>query len=333
MRQRTLGTLATPISAIGYGAMSLCDFYGATDDAKSDAILARCLDLGITHIDTSNAYGSGGSEQRIGQFLKKQGRQAQDCFVIGTKAAITTTPEGKRTFNNTREHLETELEKSLERLGVDQVELFYVHRRDAAIPIEEVTESLAEIVRSGKTRQVGYSEIAPASLSIANEHHPIGAVQSEYSLSTRAPELGLVQKTAELGSSLVAFSPVGRSLLTDHPLDFETCQGLMFMKANPRFQANSLARNMTITDAYRQLAAEMGLPAGGLAIAWLLAQGEHVIPIPGTRSVAHLDELVAGVETVLTESDLTRIESVLPVGWCHGDRYANAQWVGPERFC
>ena len=333
MKQRTLGTLATPISAIGYGAMSLCDFYGATDDVKSDAILSRCLDLGITHVDTSNAYGAGGSEKRIGQFLKKQGGQAQDCFTIATKAAITTTPEGQRTFNNTRHHLESELEKSLSRLGVEQVELFYVHRRDAAVPIEEVTESLAEIVRSGKARQVGYSEIAPASLSIASEHHPIGAVQSEYSLSTRAPELGLVQKTAELGASLVAFSPVGRSLLTDQPLDFDTCQSLAFMKANPRFQADTLPRNMAITDVYRRLAAELGLPAGGLAIAWLLARGEHVIPIPGTRSVDHLNELVAGVEIVLTDSDLARIESALPVGWCHGDRYANAQWVGPERFC
>lgn len=332
MQQRTLGTLNTPISAIGYGAMSLCDFYGATDDAQSNAILTRCLDLGITHVDTSNAYGSGGSERRIGQFLKQQGRRAQDCFVIATKAAITTTPEGKRTFDNSRKHLETELEQSLLRLGVEQVELFYVHRRDAAVPIEEVTESLAAIVRSGKARQVGYSEIAPASLGVAAEQQPIGAVQSEYSLSTRAPELGLVQKTAELGTSLVAFSPVGRSLLTDAPLDFATCQGLAFMQANPRFQANNLQRNMAITDGYRRLAAEMGVPAGGLAIAWLLAQGEHVIPIPGTRSIAHLDDLVAGVELSLTESDLARIEAVLPVGWCHGDRYANAQWMGPERY-
>jgi len=333
MQKRTLGTLATPVSAIGYGAMSLCDFYGATDDNKSDAILTRCLEHGITHVDTSNAYGAGGSETRIGKFLKKQGRQAQDCFAIATKAAITSAADGTRTFDNTRSHLETELEKSLRRLGVEQVELFYVHRRDAAVPIEEVTQSLAEIVRSGKARQVGYSEIAPAALSVAQECHPIGAVQSEYSLSTRAPELGLVQKTAEVGASLVAFSPIGRSLLTDQPLDYAACQGLAFMQANPRFQADNLRRNMTITESYRRLAAEMGVPAGGLAIAWLLAQGEHVIPIPGTRSVTHLDELVAGVDFTLTDSDLARIEAVLPVGWCHGDRYAAAQWVGPERYC
>lgn len=333
MQQRKLGQLGTPISALGYGAMSLSDFYGPTNDDQSEAILARCLDLGINHIDTSNVYGGGMSETRIGAFLAKQGKQAQDMFVIATKAAITTSAEGQRAFDNSKGHLEAELDKSLQRLGVDQVELFYVHRRDACVPIEEVTESLAGIVRSGKARQIGYSEIAPSALGVAQAVHAVGAVQSEYSLSTRAPELGLLQKTAELNSSLVAFSPVGRSLLTDTPLDYAACQGLAFLKVNPRFQAQNLQRNLALTDRYRQLAAEMGIPAGGLAIAWLLAQGDHVIPIPGTRSVAHLDELVAGVEANLSAGDLARIEEVLPVGWCHGDRYAAGQWVGPERFC
>lgn len=333
MQQRKLGQLGTPVSAIGYGAMSLSDFYGPTNDALSDAVLTRCLDLGISHIDTSNVYGLGKSESRIGAFLAKQGKQAQDLFVIATKAAITATADGKRSFDNSRAHLEAELDKSLQRLGVEQVELFYVHRRDASVPIEEVTESLADIVRTGKARQIGYSEIAPAALGVAQQVHAVGAVQSEYSLSTRAPELGLLQKTAALNSSLVAFSPVGRSLLTDDPLDYEASQALAFLKVNPRFQADNLPRNLALTDRYRRLAAEMGVPAGGLAIAWLLAQGEHVIPIPGTRSVSHLDELVAGVEVTLSGSDLARIEEVLPVGWCHGDRYAAGQWVGPERFC
>lgn len=332
MEQRTLGQLATPISAIGYGAMSLSDFYGPTDDVKSDAILTRCLDLGITHLDTSNVYGAGRSEERIGAFLAKQGAQAQDCFVIATKAAITAKPDGTRYFDNSAAHLERELDKSLKRLGVDQVELFYVHRRDASVPIEEVTESLAAIVRSGKARQIGFSEIAPSSLRVAAAGHPIGAVQSEYSLSTRAPELGLVQSAAELGTSLVAFSPVGRSLLTDNPLDYATSQGLAFLKVNPRFQEDNLQSNLALVERFQRLAAEMGVPTGGLAIAWLLAQGEHVIPIPGTRSIAHLDEIVAGIDVKLSAGDLARIEEVLPVGWCHGDRYSAGQWVGPERF-
>lgn len=333
MQQRKFGQLGTPIGALGYGAMSFADFYGPTNEEKSHAILTRCLDLGINHIDTSNVYGMGTSEQRIGSFLAKQGKQAQDFFVIATKAGITARPDGTRAFDNTLEHLESELDQSLQRLGVEQVEMLYVHRRDAAVPIEEVAASLGELVKKGKTRQVGFSEIAPSSLAVAQEVFPIGAVQSEYSLSTRAPEMGLVQKTGDLGSSLVAFSPVGRSLLTDHPLDYPTSQGLAFLKVNPRFQEANLARNMTITDRFRQLAADMNVPTAGLAIAWLLAQGDHVIPIPGTRSVEHLDELVAGVDLALSETDLAAVEEVLPVGWCHGDRYAAGQWVGPERYC
>ena len=279
MQQRILGPIGTTVSALGYGAMSFCDFYGPTDEAASHAILRRCLDLGITHIDTSNAYGRGTSEARIGSFLAQQGKQAQDLFQIATKAGIAMTPEGQRYYDNSFEHLQSELDQSLTRLGVDQVELFYVHRRDDAVPVEEVTESLARLVKAGKTRQVGFSEIAPTSLERAQSVHPIGAVQSEYSLSTRAPELGLVQRTGTSGTSLVAFSPVGRSLLTDHPLDYDTCQGLGFLKVNPRFSAANLPRNLAAVAPFKALAADLGLPAAGLAIAWLLAQGDHVLPI------------------------------------------------------
>ncbi len=333
MQQREFGQLKTPISAVGYGAMSLSDFYGPTNDEQSMAILARCLDLGITHIDTSNVYGAGMSETRIGQFLAKQGAQAKDLFTIATKAGITRTPEGERTFDNTFEHLNSEVDKSLTRLGLDQVELLYVHRRDASIPIEEVAESLGQIVASGKVRQIGFSEIAPTSLAVAHAAYPVGAVQSEYSLSTRSPEMGLVQRTAELGANLVAFSPVGRSLLTDHPLSFETGSSLDFLKVNPRFQQPAYDRNIEATSGFRALAQDFGTSAASLAIAWLLAQGEHVIPIPGTRSITHLDEVAAGAGLNLSEADLAAIESALPIGWCHGDRYSVGQWTGPERYC
>ena len=333
MKQRTFGQLKTPISALGYGAMSFSDFYGPTDEEKSHAILDRCQDLGITHIDTSNVYGLGKSEERIGSYLAKQGSQAQDFFKIATKAGITAKPDGTRYFDNSLQHLEAELDKSLQRLGLDQVELLYVHRRDANVPIEEVADALATLVKSGKIKQIGFSEIAPASLARAHAIHPVAAVQSEYSLSTRAPELGLVQKCAEIDSTLVAFSPVGRSLLTDHPLPYEACDELAFLKVNPRFEEKNYRANIEATDRLRTLAADMGVPTSGLAIAWLLAQGEHVIPIPGTRSVEHLNELAAGVEIELSTTDLEAIEAVLPVGWCHGDRYSVAQWNGPERFC
>ena len=162
--------------------------------------------------------------------------------------------------------------------------------------------------------------------------HPVAAVQSEYSLQTRLPELGLVQATAALGTALVAFSPVGRGLLTDAPPTAEKVAAIEFLAGNPRFQAPNLAANLALTDGFRRLAAEMGTPAASLAIAWVLAQGPHVIAIPGTRSVAHLEELAAGASLTLTADDLARIEAVLPVGWAHGDRYSTAQWVGPERY-
>ena len=333
MQQRELGQARTPVSAIGYGAMSFSDFYGPTDDAKSFAILDRCMDLGITHLDTSNVYGLGLSEQRIGAYLKQRGQQARDFFTIATKAGIASKPDGSRYFNNSPEHLRKELDGSLQRLGIEQVELLYVHRRDASVPIEEVAQSLAELVKSGKTRQIGFSEIAPTSLELAHAVHPVAAVQSEYSLATRAPELGLVQKCAQLGTTMVAFSPVARSLLTDHPLSFEACKSLVFMRVNPRFQEDTYKLNMQKSAQFRALASELGTSASALAIAWLLSQGEHVLPIPGTRSVSHLDELVSGAGLSLNPTDLEAIEQALPVGWCFGDRYTADQWRGPERFC
>ena len=333
MQKRKLGNAGTLVSAIGVGGMSFTDFYGPTDTEKSHLILNRALDLGIDHIDTSNLYGTGLSEERIGSFLKKQGAAKSDLFKIATKASIGKDANGVRMIDNSSKHLEGELDKSLMRLGVDQVEIFYVHRREADRSIEEVTETLARLVKSGKTRQVGYSEIAPTSLVRAAAIHPIGAVQSEYSLSTRAPELGLVQKCAALGTTLVAFSPVGRGLLTDTRPPPERIEASAFLKRNPRFLEPNLTLNIQASEGFRKLAGEMGVASATLAIAWLLHQGGHIVPIPGTRSVEHLEELARGAELTLSPADLDAIGHALPVGWAHGDRYTGNQWVGPERFC
>ncbi len=332
MQQRRLGQNGPMTSAIGVGAMSFSDFYGPTTEAASHAILRAALELGVSHIDTSNVYGMGRSETEIGTFLKAH-PDARDQFQIATKAAITRDADGNRYFDNSAAHLEAELDKSLARMGVEQVDLFYAHRRDPGMPIEEATENLARLVKAGKTRTIGFSEIAPTSLRRAAAVHPIGAVQSEYSLSTRSPEMGLVQACAELGTSLVAFSPLGRSLLTDNPLPVESIPGLGFLAGNPRFMQPNLNANLVVTDRFRQLAADMQTPAAALAIAWLLHRGTHVIPIPGTRSVSHFKEAVAGANLNLTEGDLAQIEQVLPIGWAHGDRYNAGQWIGPERFC
>lgn len=330
MKMRKFYKDGPEISCIGIGGMSFADAYGPTDEAASHDILDRAMEAGVTHIDTSNVYGNGKSENAIGSYLADRGATAREFFHIATKAGITRDPD--RPFDNSAEHLERELDGSLKRMGIECVDLFYVHRREAERPIEEVTETLAGLVRAGKIRAFGFSEIAPSSLRRAAEVHPVAAVQSEYSLSTRAPELGLVQACAELGTALVAFSPVGRGLLTDDPIPAERVPDLFFLSTMPRFLGETYSANLKISDGFRRLAAEMEIPAAGLAIAWLLSRGEHVIPIPGTRSVGHFDELLAGTTVSLSEGDLARIEAVLPVGWAHGDRYSDTQWRGPERF-
>lgn len=332
MKKRQLGANGPFVSAVGLGAMSFTDFYGPTSEAASHMVLEAALELGIDHLDTSNVYGMGLSEQVIGSFLAARGGPSP--FVIATKAGIRRDPEtGARSFDNSPEHLRTELEGSLKRLKIETIDLFYVHRRDQRHEIEAVTETLAGFVKAGKIRAFGFSEIAPSSLRRAAAIHPVAAVQSEYSLATRAPELGLVQACAELGTALVAFSPVARGLLTDRPPTAASVAESAFLKVNPRFTEPHLAANLRLTDGFRALAAASGRPAAALAIAWLLQRGEHVLPIPGTRSTAHLEELAQGASIALSAEDVARIEAVLPVGWAHGDRYSAQQWVGPEKYC
>lgn len=333
MKNRKLGQSGPSVHPIGIGAMSFSNFYGPTDEAESHTILDAAMDAGVTHIDTANVYGMGTSETVIGSYLKAN-PNARGHFTIATKGGIKRNPDGAgNIFDNSAAHLQTELDASLKRLGVDAVDLYYVHRRDPAIPIEEVTETLAGLVKSGKTKAIGYSEIAPSSLRRAHAVHPIAAVQSEFSLSTRSPEMGLVQTCAQLGVALVAFSPVGRSLLSDTPLSFKAAQELPFLVNNSRFLEPNYSANVLALRPFQALAADMGLSAAGLAIAWLLAQGEHVIPIPGTQSVVHFAELLQAADRQLSAEDLKAIDAVLPVGWAHGDRYSAPQWAGPEKYC
>jgi len=329
MKQRKLGQDGPMVSAVGYGAMSFTDFYGPADDAASLKVLDACLDLGITHLDTSNVYGMGRSEAVIGEWLAA--RSGPCPFTIATKAGITRDPEHR--FNNAPAHLAQSLDASLKRLGVEAIDLYYVHRRDPRHEIEDVTETMAGFVRAGKVKAIGYSEIAPSSLRRAHAVHPVAAVQSEYSLSTRGPELGLNQTCADIGASMVAFSPVGRGLLTDRPHDAARIAEMPFLKENPRFLEPHLSANLAQNAKFRALAADMGVPAASLAIAWVLHQGEEIIAIPGTRHINHLQELATGGAMDLTAEDVARIEKVLPVGWAHGDRYSANQWVGPERYC
>lgn len=329
MKTITLGAKGPRVSQFGIGAMSFAGIYGDATAEQSHAVLDACRAAGVTHIDTSNVYGMGRSEQIIGDwFAKTPG--ARDDMILATKAGIARAAD--RPFNNDPDYLETCLDESLARLGVDHVDLFYIHRYDATHSPEDVAGTLKRLIDAGKTRAVGFSEIAPSTLRRAWTECPIAAVQSEYSLSTRAPDLGLTQACEELDTTLVAFSPVGRSLLTDAPFTFEAAQQHAFLANNPRFMQPNFDANIAATDRFRALASEMGEPAAAVAMAWVISRGDHVLPIPGTKNTAHLAELIRGTELTLSREDLARIEAVLPVGWAHGDRYSAAQWAGPERF-
>ncbi|APE44604.1 aldo/keto reductase [Sulfitobacter alexandrii] len=330
MKTTRLGPDGPVVSQFGIGAMSFAGIYGDATEEDSHAILDACRAAGVSHIDTSNVYGDGRSEEIIGRWFAKTPGARED-MVLATKAGITR--DGDRRFNNDPDYLESCLNDSLKRLGVDHVDLFYIHRYDRTHSPEDVAGTLKRLVDSGKTRAVGFSEIAPSTLRRAFAECPVAAVQSEYSLSTRAPELGLVQTCRDLGTTLVAFSPVGRAFLTDAPFSYDRAQSMAFTKGNPRFMQPNYDANIAATDRFRALAADMGEPAAAVAIAWLIAQGDRVLPIPGTKDRKHLDELIRGTEIDLTSEDLARIEAALPVGWAHGDRYNAAQWEGPERYC
>ena len=312
--------------------MSFSDFYGETTDENSHDILTEALNLGVDHIDTSDIYGAGRSEDVIGSFLKQQGSRANDFFKIASKGGITRgNPD--RPFNNSREHLTEALDASLKRMRVDCIDLYYIHRREPEVPVEETVDVLKGFIAAGKIKSFGFSEIAPTTIRAIAALHPVAAIQSEYSLSTRGPELGVVRATKDVGAAMVAFSPVGRGLLTDRPHDESTIANLPFLKENPRFIEPNLSRNVTATEAFRAMAIDMGVATSSLSIAWLMHQDNHILPIPGTRSIKHFRELVAGAELTLSETDLKAINQILPEGWAHGDRYSIAQWNGIERYC
>lgn len=329
MKQRRLGHDGPLVGDVGFGAMSFGGFFGATDMETSHRTLDRALDLGVTHLDTAMIYGPYTSEDYIGAYLK-QNPAARQRFVLATKGGITVSPRG---FDNSPAFLRDCLESSLKRLGVDHVALYYVHRRDPSIPIEEVTGALADLKREGKIGGIGFSEISPASLERASKVHPVAAVQSEYSLWSRQPELGMLQACARLGTTFVAFSPVARGMLTDVPPVPADFADIDFRKGNPRFTEPNFSHNVERIAAFRAFARSRGWTTAALAIAWTLRQGDHVIPIPGTRTPGHLAENAAASAIVLGQDDLREIARLLPTGFAHGHRYSEQQLKGVEQYC
>ncbi|MDU8944587.1 aldo/keto reductase [Ovoidimarina sediminis] len=314
------------VGAVGLGCMSFGGIYGGTTEEESQDCLAAAVELGVDHWDVAEIYGMGHCETMIGRFLASHPADVK----IATKAGIYMEPE--RHYSNAPDTLRASLEGSLKRLGRDKVELFYIHRREAERAVEEVVETLVGFIEEGLIDTIGFSEIAPSTLRRAAAVHPVAAVQSEYSLWTRDPELGMIQACRELGTAFVAFSPVARGMLADRFPDPTTFPEGDFRSPNPRFIEPNYSYNCEVLRPFQAFCASRGWSTSAAAIAWTLDQGDHVIPIPGTRTAAHLRDLAAGAAIAFTEDDRAEIARLLPVGFAHGSRYSDAQWYGVERY-
>jgi aryl-alcohol dehydrogenase-like predicted oxidoreductase len=311
--------------------MSFGGFYGPANEAESMRTMAKALDLGVDFWDTANVYGDGLCEQVIGKFLAEdKSRRAR--VTLATKFSIRRRDDGSRFFDNSAIHIREALDGSRKRLGVDHIDLYYVHRIDKSVPIEDTVGELARLIKAGAIGAIGLSEVAPDTLRRAQDVHPIAGVQSEYSLWTRNPELGLIQTCAELGAILVAFSPLARGYLSGLLQNVETFCEKDFRHANPRFQGLNWRRNRDRLGAFLALANSWELKPATLAIAWTLAKAAHVVPIPGTRAAAHLEECAAAAEVDLTDAQLAEIERALPLGFAAGERYSEQQWVGIQKY-
>lgn len=326
---RTLGRAGLEVSALGLGCMGMSEFYGPTRDDESMATLRRAIDLGVTFLDTADMYGPYTNEELVGRFLRTLAPADRARVRVATKFGIVRDPQApndaaRRGMNGRPAYVRAACEGSLRRLGVETIDLYYLHRVDPDTPIEETVGAMAELVREGKVRHLGLSEAAPATLRRAAATHAITALQSEWSLWTREHEAEVIPTCRALGIGLVPYSPLGRGFLTGRirtPDDFGPDD---FRRDNPRFQGENFQRNLDLVARVEELAREKGCTPGQLALAWLLAQGDDVVPIPGTKRVRYLEENVGAADVRLTADDLARIEAVAPRGAAAGPRYPEA---------
>ncbi len=319
MEQRILGRSGLSVSALGLGCMSIGIGDAYTSSVRADdaavALIHRAVDLGITFLDTADVYGA--SELQVGKALKNRRTEV----VLATKFGFVAGQFGtERAINGSPDYVRRACDASLERLGVDYIDLYYLHRVDPAVPIEETVGAMAELVRAGKVRHLGLSEAAPTTVRRANAVHPLAAVQNEYSLWTREPEDALFPLLRDLGIALVAYSPLGRGFLAGRIRTPDDLAPDDWRRGNPRFEKENLARNLELADRVRQLAAEKNCTPAQLALAWLLTKPD-VVPIPGTSSIARLEENARAVDVHLTEDEIARIEQAVPKGAAAGERY------------
>ena len=319
MRTHQLGRNGPNVSAIGLGCMGMSEFYGARDDAESVATIHAALDSGVNFLDTADMYGPYTNEQLVGRALK--GRR--DDAVLATKFGFQRDPNDpmKRQINGRPEYVRQACDASLQRLGVETIDLYYLHRADANVPIEETVGAMSDLVRAGKVKFLGLSEVSPETLKRAHKTHPITALQSEYSLWTRDPEDGPLAACRELGTAFVAYSPLGRGFLSGEITSFDDFADDDYRRLSPRFQGENFARNLALVEKVSELAKENGCTAAQVALAWVLAQGDDIVPIPGTKRRKYLEQNIAAADLSLSAADLAALDAAFPPNAAAGARY------------
>ena len=330
MQKRPLGDLKVAVSATGLGCMGMSEFYGATDDAQSHATMQRALELGINFFDSADIYGFGHNETLIGDFLKAGGPARRSQVVLATKFGIVRAPGNyERRVDNTPAYVQTACDASLKRLGVDVIDLYYCHRRNPDVPVEDMVGAMAALVKAGKVKQLGLSEVSSTTLRKAHAVHPIAAVQSEYSLWAREPETDMLATCAELGTTFVAYSPLGRAFLTG-TLDKTHLAASDFRNMLPRFSATAEATNQKLVNGLSLFATAKGVTNAQVALAWLLCKHPHVVPIPGTRRIGYLEQNAAAAGISLSTAEISELDALFPPEAIEGGRYPEAGMVGIE---